>query len=405
MTRDYVKQAVKFVTELGLAFHSYGAAAHSIESAMHKISASLNIKGNFFVTPTLLMSSFTTSEGDKSSIKRVTPAGTNLTKMLELDELGDLVIDKKITVGKAHQMLKKIKSTPARYPEWLEMLSFALACITASVFLGGSANDLIATCISSVIVAFTFYISMKFEEVNKFSEFIAAFVAALVPALLFTIQADFSIQIVTIASLIVLVPGLKLTIAMTELATDNLVAGTARLMSAFLSFLKMGFGVLLAYKLSMYFCDGIQFIETQALNDVAIFISIVFATLSFVIIFQARMQEALYVFLTALIAFVTYKYSIPYFGAVFATFTSALVLGASGNVYSRVLKHPAAIVQMPALLLLVPGSIGFFRGVAFLFEKNTIAGINTAVDMIMIATALVAGLLLANIIISPRRSF
>ena len=61
------------------------------------------------------------------------------------------------------------------------------------------------------------------------------------------------------------------------------------------------------------------------------------------------------------------------------------------------------MISMPGLILLVPGSIGF-RGLSFLVEKNTLAGIETTFQMFMIAVALVGGLLLASILVSPKRS-
>jgi len=39
-----------------------------------------------------------------------------------------------------------------------------------------------------------------------------------------------------------------------------------------------------------------------------------------------------------------------------------------------------------------------------LVEKNTLAGIETTFQMFMIAVALVGGLLLASILVSPKRS-
>ena len=52
-------------------------------------------------------------------------------------------------------------------------------------------------------------------------------------------------SIVTIAALIAMLPGMTLTNAMTELATRNLVSGTARMMSALIVLLELALGVAL----------------------------------------------------------------------------------------------------------------------------------------------------------------
>jgi len=54
------------------------------------------------------------------------------------------------------------------------------------------------------------------------------------------------------------------------------------------------------------------------------------------------------------------------------------------------------MTSVPAILLLVPGSIGY-RSLASLMQSEVVLGIETAFRMIVIAVSLVAGLLLASV--------
>src|SRR5262249_56884405 len=77
----------------------------------------------------------------------------------------------------------------------------------------------------------------------KVFEFVAAGAAsALAGSLTFVIGA-YAVSNATLAGLIVLMPGLTLTIALIELSTRNLSSGTSRLSGAFVIFLSIGFGV------------------------------------------------------------------------------------------------------------------------------------------------------------------
>jgi uncharacterized membrane protein YjjB (DUF3815 family) len=58
---------------------------------------------------------------------------------------------------------------------------------------------------------------------------------------------------------------------------------------------------------------------------------------------------------------------------------------------------------VPGILLLVPGSIGF-RSLASLLDREVVLGVETAFRMILMAVALVAGILVSNIIAPPRRT-
>ena len=57
----------------------------------------------------------------------------------------------------------------------------------------------------------------------------------------------------------------------------------------------------------------------------------------------------------------------------------------------------------PGIMLLVPGSVGF-RGLSSMMAHDVVSGIQTAFTMILMAVALVAGLLLANDILPPKRA-
>ena len=59
-------------------------------------------------------------------------------------------------------------------------------------------------------------------------------------------------------------------------------------------------------------------------------------------------------------------------------------------------------MQVPGILLLVPGSVGF-RSLTSLLERQAVTGIETAFSMILTAMALVAGLLMAGVIAPETR--
>jgi hypothetical protein len=74
------------------------------------------------------------------------------------------------------------------------------------------------------------------------SEAIAAIVATVLAAAFAHFIAPLSVQTVVVAALIVLMPGLSLTTAVTELASGQLVTGTARFAGAMVVLFKLTFG-------------------------------------------------------------------------------------------------------------------------------------------------------------------
>ena len=82
-------------------------------------------------------------------------------------------------------------------------------------------------------------------------------------------------------------------------------------------------------------------------------------------------------------------------GNVVGAFAGALAVACAGHLYQYLTKKPAALVQIPGLITLVPGSMGF-RGVHALIQQDSTAGISLITDMVMTGAVLAVGLLLAD---------
>ena len=87
---------------------------------------------------------------------------------------------------------------------------------------------------------------------------------------------------------------------------------------------------------------------------------------------------------------------------IWAGWLVAMRVGMASNLYERLLERPAIVPLVPGVLLLVPGSIGF-RSLTLLLEQQVVVGIDAAFTMLLTAMSLVAGLLLADIILPPRQ--
>ena len=90
------------------------------------------------------------------------------------------------------------------------------------------------------------------------------------------------------------------------------------------------------------------------------------------------------------------------FGAELGAFLGAMLVAAASNLFARYKKRPAAITLLPGIVILGPGSIGF-GSVAKLMEKDIVSGVQTAFTMILIAVALAMGVLMANVLVPPRK--
>jgi uncharacterized membrane protein YjjB (DUF3815 family) len=209
--------------------------------------------------------------------------------------------------------------------------------------------------------------------------------------------------VVILAGLIVLIPGLSLTVAMKELATRNLISGSGRLAWAALVFLVIGFGVALGDRLARALATPPPMgIEPIPLPGWTLLLALPLVAASFTVLFRALPKDGIWILAAAAIALVGGKLGGSLLGPELGALLGAVLVGAGSNLFGRIANRPTAIVQLPGLVLLVPGSIGF-RSIAALLEGEILFGIEAAFKMTLVAVALVTGLLVANVLVPPRQ--
>jgi uncharacterized membrane protein YjjB (DUF3815 family) len=83
-----------------------------------------------------------------------------------------------------------------------------------------------------------------------------------------------------------------------------------------------------------------------------------------------------------------------------ATFGAALVVGVSTNVGARFARLPQAVLLVPGLLILVPGSLSY-ESILYVLQSNNADAAGIAVNSVFAAVEIVAGLLLAQLLLAP----
>ena len=82
---------------------------------------------------------------------------------------------------------------------------------------------------------------------------------------------------------------------------------------------------------------------------------------------------------------------------------AGIVVTAVSNMYGRWANRPGALIRVPGIILLVPGSLGF-RSFNFAFQRDLMLGIDTAFSVLAALVALVAGILIGSLILPSRRN-
>ncbi len=390
------------LTELASSLAAYGAPAHRLEDAVSALAEQLGVRARFFAMPTAVFATFEDENGPQTTLIKVESSDVNLERLVGLDRVLNDVWDERCTVVEGIARIREIRASANRYPGAVSIGCFALVSGMAARFFGGGLADMGAAAAIGLLVGVLCDLSSRRREYARVLEFVAGLMASLMGMLLGAAFGGISPQTSALAGVIFLLPGLTLTMAVTELSTRNWVAGSSRLVGAMTILVMIGFGVAMGQRIGTLI--GLEADEVSAaLPEWTLWAALAATPPAFVVLFRAVWGDVWIMAGAALVAFLGARLGSQMLGAELGVCVGALLVGMLGNGYARTMNRPAVVATAPGILLLVPGALGF-RSMAAFSGHDAIEGITLAVDMILVAAGLVTGLLLANVALPPRKA-
>lgn len=397
--------ARRFILQLARQLHQHGTPAHRLEVTLSVLAQRLGVRAEFFSTPTSIMVGIGDLEEQRVHLLRVEPGEPNLGHLSQLGEIVRQVMDQQITPAEGLNRIEQMDAAPKPYPLWLVLLAFVSASVAIACFLKVRVGDLVVASVLGLVTAITALSAARSENTRHVTEPLAAFI---VSTLAFTIDGVLGTRTgyaTSLAGLAILLPGLTFTVALTELSTRHLASGTARLSGAIVTFLGLGFGLALGAKAGGAAGAALRdllpmlhgALPRTSLPLWAEWAGLLIAPLAFTVLLSARKQDAPLIVIACAAAYVTSKFAGAAVGEELGAFLGAFVVSAGSNVLARAKRRVAMVTQVPGLLILVPGSIGF-RSVTSLLGQEIETGIQTGFRVAIVGISLAAGILAGNVV-------
>jgi uncharacterized membrane protein YjjP (DUF1212 family) len=403
-----LKIRIGFVVDLAKRLHEYGTAAPRLEDVINLVSAKLGLACHVLSTPTSIVMSFSDPADDDdlaeiTQVVRLPPGSVDLKRLCQVDEIADRVIDGRLDLAAGRRKLREFR-LPLRSRAYRMSLvaSHAISAGSIAAILHTSWAGVATAALVGALIGVVYLLSLERPNIAAASEAISAFVATLIATAVAVYIAPIAVRSVIIASLIVLMPGLTLTTAVRELSSQHLISGTARMMGAMATLLKLAFGTVAATQLcallGLVAPPGAEAPVPQWTAWLAVFS----AALAFAVLFRAPRRYVGVVVASVVLGYACTQVGGAYVAPAFGVFVGSLAVGAASNLFARVANRPGALVREPGIILLVPGSVGF-RTLSFVFERDVLVGLDTAITLVTLLVSIVAGLLFGDLLVPPRR--
>lgn len=387
-----------FMAEYGRAYLASGGPTSRAEEALAMLGRKLGYPTEVFATPTGIFVSCVDENGQNhTTLSRIKDGSVNLGKLCWLESIFEDVYSRKITLSQANKILNSKIVHKSPYPRQAAFLAAFLSGFALSFPAFG---NMLAALASGLIAMATWWVSgpgLKSRISSSiFRDFFgcvitlaaAAFCQMLMPA---------PFEAFSIGGLVVLVPGLALTSAIAELADQNLVSGTAKLMQAVLTLLALG----VAYMLFQDMSDAMGLVAApSAINKPMSFgvsaFGLIVSVACFGILFNVPQRSLPWATLTGFFAWLIMRAFGNTNYIVAASYLASLAVGIISLWCGQRFKIPSQVFSVPGILAMLPGMLALTSLRSFAMGQDS-SGIDLMFRVMLTAGAIVFGLFTARI--------
>lgn len=399
-------QKRRFIIRLGKALHKLGTTSYRLEANLLNIANFLQLRASFIAAPTSL--TFILSEEDDvqqyNHIVRVTPGEIDLGSLARIDELVDELTSGQRTLEEAIERLDEIAKKPPPYGVFLTFLAFGASSGAFAMLMRTSWNDVLWSTLLG-FVAFIFVAwAEKSRRVTEMLEPIVALTSAMLASAITLIDPSINVPMVILSSIIAFIPGLSLTVGLSELAARHLISGTARVMDGVMVMFKLYFGAVLGLAFAQLIWGKVEFVPPTTTPVWTSWIAVTTLSISLVILFKARIKDAPWGIISGYIAFGVSIWASNYLGVALGAFAGAFALGIYSNLFSRIMNLPSSIVRLLGLVVLVPGSKVYMGLDNLVAGQGIMASSDIGSQAFLIFMSLVAGIIFSNVVVPARKT-
>ena len=400
-------QALAIASEAGHILLENGAEISRVGETMERIASYYGVDSkSFFV---LSNGIFTTSSFNKyANVEFIPFKGTQLDKVVAVNQLSRDIVSGKYTLDEAQARLQEIRTMPP-HPVWEQVLASALGSAGFYIVFGGGLLD----CAASFVCGILLWLFVLYVTAPHMSKIVGNIVGGLFVTGLCILfhRAGFghSLPNMIIGAIIPLIPGVPFVNGVRDLANEDYIAGATRLLDALLVFFCIAAGVMLAFVCdrlvtgSMIVLQGMTvdaFTFQMPVQIVASFIG----TAAFAVLFGVPRKYYVLCGVSGVLGWILYMILARYAGFTppAATLFATMLVVLSARSFSVLDRCPAIVFLLCGIFPLVPGA-GVFWTSYYVVSNQLRLALGSGFMAVKVTIAIVLGIILISEL--PNRLF
>lgn len=409
MTENEYRERTHFVTKLGLSLHRCGASSSRIERHLKNLCELLEIHGAFLYSPTSFTFCYWLDDPSEQIVKveRISPSDGDLGRLEQIDALITRFEEKELEFSDMWQAFEEAGGSVNYYKKWLQCLAWMVSSVCFASIFSTNLIDGLASGVISILVFVLAEYSSRSSRFTATTEVTAAVLSGVLATAVAALGLGINVPLVVLSTLIVFIPGVSLTVALSEIAERDLVSGTSKLVDAVMSLFKLYIGALLGMGLGEALWPVMAVptvLNLPTLPSWKVIPLMLLLSVAVSLVLNIRLRLIPWCIVSALIGFTVAQYAGAAFGTVVGMFLGALAVGMYANWFANYRNKPATIVLLQGIIVLVPGSKSYMVLNAWITGEQILSDGPSINEAFLTFISLVVGLLLANALLPSRKS-
>ena len=389
------ERALSLAIEAGHILLENGAEIIRVEETIQHIAKAYGVEDESFY---VLSNGIIATGQHYASAKFIPIKGTQLSRIVEVNQLSREVSSGTVSLDELETRLRFIRQSKSK-PWWELVLGTALGVSSFSILFGGSFVDAGATFIAGLLLGL--FMTFAGSRINRiFGNLLGGMLGGLLCILAVRLGLGQHLPNMIIGTIIALVPGVPFTNGMRDMANEDYLSGTTRLLDAFLVFLCIAIGVALSFLIDGAFHGGMMQLGVPVADNAtrAWYVQLPAAfigTLGFAALFGTPCRYYLTCGLTGMLGWAVYIALAWYTGLLStagAAFFGALTVALTGDLLSVAQRCPTTVFLICGIIPLVPGG-GIFWTAYYLVSEQLRLAATTGFMALKVTIAIAGGII------------
>lgn len=403
---DLLTDVMQVATEAGHIMLENGAEIFRVEETMERITRHYGIDtGHFFV----LSNGILTSGGNRySNVEFIPFKGAQLEKVVAVNRLSREIEKGGCSIQDARERLADIRNMKSK-PFLEQVMGSAVGSGAFCAIFGGSLLDCAASFVTGLLL-YVFVLLVSRRGMSKIvTNILGSILATSLSVMFMNIGFGEHPGNMIIGSLIPLIPGVPFTNGIRDLANEDYIAGSTRMIDALTVFFCIASGVALTFLVDGRIENGIIVLDgMQTSADTAgwVFqaIAAFVGTVGFAVLYGVPRSEYIHVGVCSAVGWMAYLVMLRLVGAtvIESNFVATIVVVLVSRFMAVYRRCPVIVFQICGVFPLIPGA-GIFWTVYYLVNKQPSEAFASGFTALGVAVAIVIGIIFVTSL--PGRMF